>query len=81
MASPEEPIRPQWQPYVAVNDPDATTAKAKELGGSVLVEPMDVPQVGRIAAIRDPQGASLGIIKPEPASWVRHPAARRLRRS
>jgi predicted enzyme related to lactoylglutathione lyase len=57
-----------WQPYVAVDDPDATAAQAAELGGSVLAEPMDVPKVGRIAVIRDPQGASFGIIKPEPAS-------------
>jgi len=59
---------PHWQPYVAVGVPDATTAKAKELGGAVLMEPMDVPKVGRIAVLRDPQGATFGIIKPDPAS-------------
>jgi uncharacterized protein len=68
MTLPDATLPPQWQPYVAVDDPDATTAKAKELGGAVLVEPMDVPKVGRIAALRDPQGASFGIIKPDPAS-------------
>ena len=57
-----------WQPYIAVDDPDGTTAKAKELGASTLMEPMDVPTVGRIAVLRDPQGAVFGIIKPEPAS-------------
>jgi uncharacterized protein len=61
-------VPPHWQPYVAVDDPDATTAKATELGGSVLAEPMDVPKVGRIAVLRDPQGATFGIIKPDPAS-------------
>jgi uncharacterized protein len=61
-------IPPHWQPYVAVNDTDATTAKAKELGGSTLMEPMDVPTIGRIAVLRDPQGAVFGIIKPEPSS-------------
>ena len=61
-------IPPHWQPYVAVDDPDATTAKAKELGGAVLVEPMDVPKVGRLAVLRDPQGATFGIIRPDPAS-------------
>jgi uncharacterized protein len=59
---------PRWQPYVAVEDPDATTAKAKELGGSALAEPMDVPKVGRIGVLRDPQGATFGIIKPDPES-------------
>jgi len=57
-----------WQPYVAVDDPDATAAKAKKLGGSTPMEPMDVPTVGRIAVVRDPQGAVFGIIRPEPAS-------------
>lgn len=57
-----------WQPYIAVDDPDRTTAKATELGGSALMEPMDVPNVGRIAVLRDPQGAVFGVIKPDPAS-------------
>ncbi|MEN3343060.1 MAG: uncharacterized protein V7644_2464 [Actinomycetota bacterium] len=61
-------VPPHWQPYVAVGDPDATTAKAKELGGAVLAEPMDVPKVGRIGVLRDPQGATFGIIRPEPAA-------------
>jgi predicted enzyme related to lactoylglutathione lyase len=68
MTLPDATLPPQWQPYVAVDEPDATAAKAKELGGAVLVEPMDVPKVGRIAALRDPQGAAFGIIKPDPAS-------------
>jgi uncharacterized protein len=68
MALPDDSLQPHWQPYVAVDDPDATTAKANELGGSTLMEPMDVPEVGRIAVLRDPQGATFGIIKPEPAS-------------
>jgi predicted enzyme related to lactoylglutathione lyase len=60
-------IPPHWQPYVAVGDTDATTAKARELGGSAVMAPTDVPTIGRIAVLRDPQGAVFGIIKPEPA--------------
>ena len=67
MALPDATLPPMWAPYVAVDDPDAITAKAKELGGSVLLEPMDVPTVGRFAYLRDPQGAMFGIIKPDPA--------------
>ena len=59
---------PRWIPYVGVEDADATAAKASELGGSTAVEAMDIPTVGRIALIKDPQGAVFGIIKPEPAS-------------
>lgn len=68
MTAPDANIPPHWQPYVAVSDPDATTAKANELGGSTLMEPMDAPKVGRIAVLSDPQGATFGIIKPEPSS-------------
>jgi predicted enzyme related to lactoylglutathione lyase len=68
MQLPDASVPPHWQPYVAVEDPDATTAKAKELGGAALMEPMDVPKVGRLAVLRDPQGATFGIIRPDPGS-------------
>jgi uncharacterized protein len=64
----EASIPPFWQPYVAVEDTDATLARAGELGGATLMGPMDVPEVGRIAILRDPQGATFGIIKPQPRS-------------
>jgi predicted enzyme related to lactoylglutathione lyase len=66
MTLPDASIPPHWQPYVAVEDPDAIAAKAAELGGSALMEPMDVPKVGRLAVLRDPQGATFGIIRPDP---------------
>ncbi len=68
MAVPGQSIPAHWQPYVAVDVPDATAAKEAELGGTALMEPTDVPKVGRIAVLRDPQGATFGIIKPQPAS-------------
>ena len=69
MSLPDDSIPPHWQPYVAVpDDPDRTTANAIELGGSALTEPMDVPTVGRIAVLRDRQGATFGIVRPQPAS-------------
>jgi uncharacterized protein len=54
-----------WHVYFAVADADATVARATELGGSILVEPFDTP-VGRMAVIRDPQGATFSIIQPPP---------------
>jgi predicted enzyme related to lactoylglutathione lyase len=66
MSLPDASMPAHWQPYVAVDDPDRTTTKAKELGASALLEPMDVPKVGRLAVLRDPQGATFGIIKPDP---------------
>ena len=61
---PMEDMSPHWRGYVTVADVDATALKAGEAGGKVMVPPLDVPTVGRIAVIQDPQGASLGIIKP-----------------
>jgi predicted enzyme related to lactoylglutathione lyase len=54
---------PVWSTYVTVTDVDAATAKAKELGGGVLSEPMDVTDTGRIAALMDPQGAAFNVIQ------------------
>jgi uncharacterized protein len=45
-----------WVPYFGIEDLDGGTAKAKQLGGQVLMEPSAVPQ-GRFAALKDPQGA------------------------
>jgi hypothetical protein len=50
-----------WRVYFAVADADATAAKATELGGTVHLQPMDIPQ-GRIATMSDPQGAFFNII-------------------
>jgi predicted enzyme related to lactoylglutathione lyase len=61
-------VPPNWIPYIAVDDCDATVAKTTELGGSVMMPPMDIPGVGRFAVIKDPQGAAISIIKTEPRS-------------
>jgi uncharacterized protein len=66
-----------WSVTFAVDDADATAAKATELGGEVLVPPFDAPWV-RMTVIADPQGATLtaskfvpenrDIAAPEPVS-------------
>jgi uncharacterized protein len=48
---------PAWSSYVTVEDADATAAKAAELGGTVIAEPFDVMEAGRMAVIADPTGA------------------------
>jgi predicted enzyme related to lactoylglutathione lyase len=53
-----------WNNYVATDDVDATAAKAAELGGTVVMPPMDVMETGRMAAIQDPTGAYLFLWKP-----------------
>ena len=58
-----------WLAHVAVEDVDATLARAKELGGGVVFGPEDIPEVGRFAILRDPQGAVISAFKPaDPAS-------------
>jgi hypothetical protein len=54
-------VPPYWLVYFAVEDCDASVAKAVELGGSQMFPPMDIP-IGRFAGITDPQGAMFAVI-------------------
>ena len=51
-----------WISYIGVDDVDASTKKAKELGGSVKMEPMEIPNVGRFSCWMDPQQVALAVI-------------------
>ena len=53
---------PAWGTYVTVDDVDATARRVVELGGRMLVEPRDIPEVGRFCVIQDPQGAVISAI-------------------
>ncbi|MFF8289429.1 VOC family protein [Streptomyces sp. NPDC016309] len=57
-----------WHPYFGVTDCDATVATATGNGATVLVPPVDVPGVGRLAMVRDPGGAPFALIKGDPAT-------------
>ncbi|GGT05481.1 VOC family protein [Streptomyces chromofuscus] len=52
-----------WLPYFEVADADAAADRARELGGTVRVEPVDLPDVGRIAKLTDPFGARFAVIR------------------
>ncbi|MFC4292453.1 VOC family protein [Sphingorhabdus arenilitoris] len=56
--------RPFWVGYIAVDDVDAAAAKMKAAGAAKHMEPWDIPGVGRIAFMADPQGAMFYIMKP-----------------
>lgn len=56
-----------WQPYINVDDLDATIERAIKNGGTMCMEPIDVPYVGRMTVIADPHGAMLGVMTPAPA--------------
>jgi len=60
---PEE-IPAHWMVYFAVADADAAAAKVVELGGTVSVEPFDLPDVGRIAVVNDVEGTVFSVLAP-----------------
>jgi predicted enzyme related to lactoylglutathione lyase len=54
---------PTWGMYVTVNNIDDTLAKVRQMGGTVLMGPQEVPKVGRLAVIQDPQGAAINVMQ------------------
>lgn len=55
---------PHWIAYVGTPDLDATYAEALALGARSYVAPMEVPTVGRMAVLADPQGATFALYTP-----------------
>ena len=53
-----------WLGHVLVEDVDETVRRAEAAGGKIGAGPMDVPEVGRFAAITDPQGAVFSVYSP-----------------
>jgi len=53
-----------WQPYFSVADTDAVVAKATENGATVLMPGTDLAGVGRIALLKDPEGAFFALLRP-----------------
>jgi hypothetical protein len=49
-------VPPHWSVYIAVADVDATLARAKDLGGQVVMAAEDTPY-GRLASVSDTTGA------------------------
>lgn len=54
-----ERVDPGWAPYVGITDIAATLAKAKKLGGRVILGETEHPAAGSVALILDPVGAAL----------------------
>lgn len=55
---------PLWLPFITVDDVEDCARLAEELGGTVVSEPFNVPNSGRFAILKDPQGALFGIGQP-----------------
>lgn len=55
--------RPVWLGYIGVDDVDACVDRLTKAGGSVLMPAADIPDVGRIAMVTDPQGVPFYVMR------------------
>jgi predicted enzyme related to lactoylglutathione lyase len=55
-------IPAHWMTYFSVDDAEAAVAKVKAAGGTVYVEPVDIP-LGRFAMVSDPWGAGFSLVE------------------
>jgi predicted enzyme related to lactoylglutathione lyase len=58
--------RPTWLGYIHVTDVDQSIKSIEQAGGKALMPATDIPNVGRIAMVADPQGAPFYVMKPIP---------------
>ena len=64
IAPPTGTLPPHWNSYVTVTSADDAAERARVLGGTVVEEPFDVMEAGRMAVIQDPTGAALCVWQP-----------------
>ncbi|MDQ4071681.1 MAG: VOC family protein [Actinomycetota bacterium] len=64
MALQQEGQPPSWTSYINVADADEVADKVKDAHGEVIVEPMDVMELGRMAIFADSTGAVFGVWQP-----------------
>jgi predicted enzyme related to lactoylglutathione lyase len=74
MKLPEEAKKlsapPHWMGYVVVDNVDASTAAAQQLGATIYIEPRDITDICRFSVIADPQKAAIGMM-----AWSAPPEA------
>ncbi len=58
-------MEPGWAPYIGVANLEATLARARELGGEVLLEPNQEIYAGRVAVLADPTGVAFLVVELE----------------
>jgi predicted enzyme related to lactoylglutathione lyase len=55
---------PHWGMYVGVPKLEEAVSQIERLGGSALSEVIDVPTVGRMRTMKDPQGVAFSVYEP-----------------
>jgi predicted enzyme related to lactoylglutathione lyase len=77
---PNQPAPPAVTFYAEVTDLQDTLNKAVSLGGTIVMPPMEIPNMVTMAMFRDPDGNTIGIVKgeepkPKPARRAKRKAA------
>lgn len=57
-------VHPAWVTFMSTPDCDAAAAQVRSLGGTVQMPPWDIPNIGRVAMVADPEGAEFGLYTP-----------------
>jgi len=57
----ERGVPPHWNVYISTDNADEITKKAESLGGTAVMAPFDVMDVGRMSMIKDPTGAIFAV--------------------
>jgi predicted enzyme related to lactoylglutathione lyase len=65
MTVPPPEVPPNWFPYFAVEDVEASMKAAEGAGGTPFAGPIDIPNGGRFAHIQHPQGAAFALFAGE----------------
>jgi hypothetical protein len=63
-ALPDASMRPAWTISFQSADVERTAARAREAGADLVMGPTTTPGVGTRAVLRDPQGATFGLLQP-----------------
>jgi len=68
MQNPMPGAPSSWLAYVLVADAAAATAKARQLGATIVKDVTEIPEIGWFSVLIDPTGATLALWQPNPKS-------------
>lgn len=63
-APPDSQLPTAWNSYICVDSADEAAERVRDAGGSVLAEPFDVFDSGRMGMFTDPEGAAFFVWQP-----------------
>lgn len=66
---------PSWMAYIGTDDIDGTVRDVERLGGKVLRPAWEIPSVGKVAVLQDPQGAVFAAYAPATVPTPKYPVA------